>query len=112
MPRKNAPRRSSGETALATLDRLPLRMRIIEEHYLRREIAREEALRRERPDSWRDSETERIARNRAQTELNRKLRDAGCQPMATELSLKQKMKKLQQLEVRNRAEVATSKKSK
>ena len=97
--------------AIAALGRLALRDRIIEEHYLRQAIAREEALRRDRPDLWRHAEAGRIARNRGQAELNRRLRAAGCRPVSTELSLKQKMKKLQQLEARNRAETAIPKRS-
>lgn len=38
-----------------------LRWNILQEDRLRREIAREEALRRERPDEWRRRERERIA---------------------------------------------------
>jgi hypothetical protein len=97
--------------ALTALARSELRARIIEEHYLRQAIAREEALRREHPDLWRRSEAGRVTRNREQSELNRRLRAAGCRPVETELSLKQKMKKLQQMEARNRAETASRKKS-
>ena len=96
---------------IAARDRLDLRDRIIEEHYLRQPIAREEALRRDRPDLWRHAEAGRMARNREQAELNRRLRSVGCRPVATELSLKQKLKKLQQLEARNRAETASAKRS-
>jgi hypothetical protein len=80
------------------------RRSLIEEHFLRREVAREEALRRDDPDWWRRMESERVARNREQAELNRKLRAAGCRPVSSELSLRQKMKKLEQLGARNRAE--------
>jgi hypothetical protein len=96
---------------IAARDRLDLRDRIIEEHHLRQAIAREEALRRDRPDLWRHAEAGRMARNRGQAELNRRLRSAGCPPVATELSLKQKVKKLQLLEARNRAETASPKRS-
>jgi hypothetical protein len=96
---------------IAARDRFDLRDRIIEEHYLRQAIAREEALRRDRPDLWRHAEAGRMARNRQQTELNRRLRAAGCRPVSTEPSLKQKVKKLQQLEARNRAETASPKRS-
>ena len=89
------------------LDRSVLRTRIIEAHYLQQAIAREKALRAEHPDLWRRAEDSRIARNKAQAGLNRALRVAGCKAVETELSLKQKMKKLQQLEARNRAEIAT-----
>jgi hypothetical protein len=83
------------------------RARIIEEHFLRREVAREEALCRDDPDWWRRMESGRVARNREQAELNRKLRAAGCRPVSSELSLKQKMKKLEQFEARIRAETET-----
>lgn len=92
------------------LDKSMLRTRIIEVHYLRQAIAREKALRAEHPDLWRRAEDARLARNHAQAGLNRALRAAGCTPVETELSLKQKMKKLQQLEALNRAEIATWKK--
>ena len=96
---------------MAAHDRSALRMRIVEEHFLRQEIAREETLRREHPDSWRRADLARITRNRSQTELNQRLRAAGCTPVKMELSLKQKRKKLQQLEARNRAETASVKRS-
>ena len=92
------------------LDKSALRTRIIEVHYLQQAIAREEALRAEHPDLWRRAEDARIARNTAQAGLNRALRAAGCQPVETELSLKEKMKKLRQLDAQNRAEIAMSKK--
>ena len=109
MAQRAIPRASS--TLKAALDKSALRMRIIEEHYLRREIAREEAFRRENPDLWSRADAARVTRNQSQTELNRKLRAARCAPVAMELSLKQKMKKLQQLEARNRAETASIKRS-
>jgi hypothetical protein len=110
MARTEASLRTNSK-ATAERDRSDLRTRIIEAHYLRQAIAREEALRRDRPDLWRHAEAGRITRNRAQAELNRLLRSAGCHPVATELSLKQKVKKLQQLEARNRAETASQKRS-
>ena len=93
----------------AAQDRSALRSRLIEEYYLRRAIAREEAFRRDNPDLWRRAKSARVTRNREQAELNRRLRAAGCRPVTTELSLKQKVKKLQQLEARNRAETASLK---
>ena len=92
------------------LDKSTLRTRIIEAHYLRQAIAREEVLRAEHPDLWQRAEDARIARNKAQAGLNRALRAAGCVPVETELSLKQKMKKLRQLQALNRAETATHRK--
>ncbi len=93
----------------AMLNKIDLRSRIIEVHYLQQAIAREAALRAEHPDLWRRAEDARLARNKSQAGLNRALRAAGCKPVETELSLKQKMKKLQQLEARNRTEIATLK---
>ena len=87
------------------------RRSLIEEHFPRREVARQETLRRDDPDWWRRRESERVARNREQAELNRKLRAAGCRPVASEPSLTQKMKKLQQLEAWNRAESETFRKT-
>ena len=109
MARTAIPRVNSKATA--TRHKSALRKRIIEEHYLRQAIAREEAFRRENPDLWSRADAARLTRNRSQTELNQKLRAAGCTPVAMELSLKQKMKKLQQLEARNRAETASIKRS-
>ena len=94
----------------ATLDKSILRSRIIEEHHLQQSIARDEEFRKEHPDLWNRADSARITRNKAQTDLNRKLRAAGCQPVMMELSLKQKVKKLQQLQAQNRAEIAASRK--
>jgi hypothetical protein len=85
-----------------------LRSRIIEEHHLQQAIARDQEFRKEHPDLWHRADAARIARNRAQTPLNRKLRAAGCDPVSLELSLRQKMKKLQQLQAQNRAQIASS----
>ncbi len=84
-----------------------LRWHIIEEDHLRREIAEQEALRRDRPDVWRGRERIRRARRRESAALARRLRAAGLPPPALEPSLTQKVKKLQQLEARNRAELET-----
>ena len=99
----------TGKTA-ASLDAAERRSRIIEEHRLREEIAREEELRKENPDYWRRMEAVRVAHNRANAELNRRLRAAGCRPVAMWPTHDQKMKKLQQLQVQNRAEIASSRK--
>lgn len=80
-------------------------MRIIDAHYLRREIARDETMRRDEPERWRRQEAQRRLRNREKVELNRMLRAAGCRPMDLEPSLAQKMKKLQRLDATNRAEI-------
>jgi len=92
----------------AVVDKMELRTRIIEEHHLQQSIARDEEFRKEHPDLWQRADEARVARNKSQDELNRKLRAAGCKPVMMELSLKQKMKKLQQLQARNRAETAKS----
>ena len=99
----------TGKTA-ASLDAAERRSRIIEEHRLRQEVARDEELRKQNPDYWRRMEAVRIAHNRANAELNRRLRAARCQGVAMWPTLDQKMKKLQHLEARNRAEIATQKK--
>lgn len=88
---------------LAEMDR---RWAIIEEHHLRAEIGRLQALRRDHPEAWRRVEAQRIAGNREQAALNRALRAAGCRPVALQISLAQKVKKLQQLEERSYAKAA------
>ena len=85
------------------------RWHIIDEDHLRREVAREEALRKERPDLWREREDQRRARNRERIELNRRLRAEGCRPVELAPSLKQRLKKLQQIEARRRAATAPGK---
>ncbi|HVC21601.1 MAG TPA: hypothetical protein VNE16_16135 [Vicinamibacterales bacterium] len=104
LERRLAPARRKSPGSV--LPHLELRLRIIEEDALRREVEREEALRRERPDWWQQRERERRARNRAKGPLNRRLRAEGFRPVALEPSLGQKMQKLKRLEARNRAEVA------
>ena len=92
--------------AIPTPDTSALRSNIIEEHRLKEAIKREEEFRRQHPDLWRRADALRIARNRAQAELNRRLRAAGCRPVTMDPSLQQMMKKLHHLEARNRAEIA------
>ena len=96
----------------AMFEKIDLRTRIIEEHHLRQSIARDEAFRREHPELWQRADAARMARNESQGELNRRLRAAGCQPVMLEPSLKQRMKKLQQLQAKNRAETAKSRTAK
>ena len=107
---RRATRSPESSPVKATLDKSMLRTRIIEAHYLQQAIARERALRAEHPDLWRRAEDSRIARNKTQAGLNRSLRAAGCKPVDTEPSLKQKIKILQQLQAQNRAEIALSRK--
>jgi len=90
----------------AMLAKIDLRTRIIEEHHLQQSIARDDAFRKEHPDLWQRADEARIARNKAQGELNRKLRAAGCKPVLLEPSLRQRVRKLQQLQAQNRAEIA------
>ena len=90
-----------------TIDQSMLRSRIIEEHQLRMEVARDEKARRESPEYWRWKENIRLQGDRADAELNRKLREAGCRPVPRSLTLAEKVTKLQQLEARNRAEIAS-----
>ena len=94
-------------TTAALIAEFSLRHAIVEEHHLRAEIARDKAMQSDEPARWRLKEAQRLARNREQSELNRHLRAAGCRPIEPELSLGQELKKLQQLEARNRAEIAT-----
>ena len=94
---------------LAALD---LRMQIIDEHHLRRKVTRLEAIRRENPEQWRRLERYRLDKNREKSGLNRRLKAAGCAPVDLEPSLKRKLRKLQQLEARNRAETAIFRKTK
>jgi hypothetical protein len=82
------------------------RWEILEEHSLRRQVARDEALRNENPALWRQLEISRRARNRETAALNRRLRADGLRPVELELSLAQRVKKLRQLEARNKAESA------
>ena len=89
-----------------TLTDIELRWRIIAEDRLQRQIARDEALQRADPALRRRNEAARVARNRDQKAVNARLRAAGLQPIAPEPSLKQRLKELQQLEARNRAEIA------
>jgi hypothetical protein len=102
--------KSSGSLPVKVIDKALLRDRIIEEDHLQQSIARDEVLRNEHPDLWQRADAARLARNKAQDELNRKLRAAGCKPVMIEPSLKQKMKKLQQLQAQNRAETASFRK--
>lgn len=97
---------STKPDAAPPVDRSTLRTRIIEEHHLQRSVAQEDALRSTRPDLWRHLDAERVARNLALTELNRKLRSAGCRPVALEPSLMQKVKKLRRIQALNRAALA------
>jgi hypothetical protein len=109
MPRTASTSQTS-RLAKPALDKSTLRSRIIEEYHLQQSIARDEEFRRDHPDLWQRADDARIARNKAQAELNRRLRAAGCRPVMMEPSLMQKMKKLRQLQARNRAETASLRK--
>lgn len=67
-----------------------------------------DTLRSTRPELSRQLDADRVARNLALTELDRKLRSAGCRPVAPEPSPQQKMKKLQRVLAPNRAELASA----
>jgi hypothetical protein len=82
------------------------RMEILEEEFLRRDVTRDEALRKEDPSLWRQLENGRLARNRETAALNRRLRAEGLQPIEPQLSLAQRVKKLQRLEALNKAKSA------
>jgi hypothetical protein len=105
--RKTAdPRHKSGDilTAIREFDR---RQSIIDEEHLRRLIARDGALQRDDPAEWEKREKSRLARNRETAAINRRLRAEKLRPIELEPSFEQRVKKLQQLEARNRAGTAT-----
>jgi hypothetical protein len=108
--RRTAVKSRASSQAKAAVDKSMLRTRIIEEYHLQQSIARDKAFRESHPDLWQRADAARVSRNKAQAGLNRKLRAAGCEPVLTELSLRQKMRKLQQLQAQNRAEIASSRK--
>ena len=81
-------------------------MEILQEEFLRRDVAREEALRKENPTLWRQMESARRARNRENAAVNRRLRAEGLPPIEPQLSLAQRVKKLQRLEASNKAKSA------
>jgi hypothetical protein len=93
------------------LDEISRRMEILEEEFLRRDVARAEALRKDNPAAWRQIESCRRARNRETAALNRRLRAEGLRPVALELSLARRVKKLQQIAARNHAKSAKRKAS-
>ena len=88
-------------------DRAELRLRIIEEDHLRRALARDDDIRRNDPGLWERLERRRHEGNREKTELNQRLRAAGCRPVDLEPSLEHRLQALRRLEARNRAEIAT-----
>jgi hypothetical protein len=81
-------------------------MDILQEEFLRRDVARDEALRKENPALWRRLESGRRARNRETAALNRRLRAEGLRPIEPQLSMSQRVKKLQRLEASNKAKSA------
>ena len=95
------------ESAPADFDALRLRWKVIEEERLRGEIARDTAMRADQPETWRRLEEARIAGNRATEALNRRLREAGLDPISLSPSLAARVKYLRRLEAENRAAIAT-----
>jgi hypothetical protein len=93
-------------TARDVLREIERRSEILKEHFLRQDVARFDALRRENPTLWREVETGRRARNRDTAALNRRLRAEGLSPVELEPSLAQRVKKLKQIEARERARTA------
>jgi len=91
---------------LSQLDEMSRRMEILEEEFLRRDLTRDEALRKQNPSLWRQMESQRRARNRETAVLNRRLRAEGLRPIEPQLSLEQRVKKLQRLEASNKAKSA------
>ena len=76
---------------------------IVAEHNLRRDIAHDETLARDQPETWRRLEAQRLTRNRERATLNRRLRLEGLPLVALEPSLKRRAQQLKQLEATNRA---------
>jgi hypothetical protein len=79
---------------------------ILEEHELREEVERDEAFSKRNPEIWRKMESDRRARNKKTTVLNRRLRAEGLRPVPLTLSLAERVKKLRQLEAMNNARTA------
>jgi hypothetical protein len=100
------PEETTADNTSRLLDDMVRRMEIIEEEFLRRDVERESAMRLEHPERWRALENARRARNRDKAGLNRRLRAEGLAPVSLELSLAQRVKKLQQLERSDRARSA------
>ena len=104
-------RRLAGRSADSTHSPSDLMRRwdIVEEERMRRRVADDTALRRENPARWREQlQQTRRAQNRETSALNRRLRAEGLRPMELEPTLEQRVKKLQQLEARNRGGSATA----
>jgi hypothetical protein len=92
--------------ALAVDRDVSRRWEIVEEDRLRREVERELRIRREHPALWRQMDEGRVARNQATAVLNRRLRAEGLRPVEVKRSLQQRVRKLQQPDVRTRAGTA------
>jgi hypothetical protein len=108
MPSRTTPDPLKPRDILADLREFDRRRDIIEEEHLRRQIARDGALRRNDPTEWKDGE-KGLARNCETAAINRRLRADGLRPIELEPSFERRVKKLQQLEAPNRARTATRK---
>jgi hypothetical protein len=108
MPRTIGRRHDPGR-ASAAIDESGRRIEIIEEEYLRLQVAREAELKKENPALWRKIEQARLQRNRKTESINKRLRAERLRPMELEPSLDQRVKKLKQLEARAFARSATKK---
>jgi hypothetical protein len=83
-----------------------LRLSIIREETLRRELASDEAWRERSPAVWRHWEAARREENRAAAITNERLTALGLQPVPPRPSLAQKRQELQRLTRRNEAMTA------
>ena len=83
-----------------------LRMSILQEERLGRELARAEEIQRTEPARWRSLDAARRARNREATATSRRLVSLGLAPVRPELSLAQRRQELERLQRRNAAEIA------
>ena len=83
-----------------------LRMSILQDERLRRELTQAEEIQRTEPARWRSLEAARRARNSEEVATNRRLHSLGLPPIRPELSLAQRRQELQRLQRRIVAEIA------
>jgi hypothetical protein len=83
-----------------------LRMSILQDERLRRELTKAEEIQRTEPARWRSLEAARRARNRETAATSRRLVSLGLAPIRPELSLAQRRQELQRLQRRTVAEIA------
>ena len=92
-----------------SLSESELRLSIIQEEALRRELASAETLRKQSPDVWKSMEAARSETNRLTALTNERLTALGLEPMRPRPSLAQRYQELQRLTRRNEAMIAAVK---